>query len=81
MIRINLLGVEKPKARGAIAFEIGQIITVVCSLVMVATVLFLGWWYWSLRSESSRVDAELAAGRLEAARLQSLLGEVEQFEE
>ena len=81
MIHINLLGVEQQKARKPIAFDIGQSVTVACSLVLVATVLLVGWWYWSLRGESLRVDAELAAGRQESARLQSLLGEVEQFEE
>ncbi len=81
MIRINLLGGEQPKARAAITFDISQVVTVVCSLVLVATVLILGWWYWSLRGESLRVDEELAAGRQEAARLQPLLVEVEQFEE
>lgn len=87
MIRINLLGVEQAKARRAIAFEIGKvfeigrIVTVACSLVLVAAVLIVGWWYWSLREESSRIDADLAAGRQEAARLQAVLVEVEQFEE
>ncbi len=81
MIRINLLGGEQPKARAAITFDISQVVTVVCSLVLVATVLILGWWYWSLRGESLRVDEELAAGRQEAARLQPLLVGVEQFEE
>ena len=81
MIRINLLGVERQKARKAIAFDIGQAVTAACSLILVATVLLVGWWYWSLREESSRVDAELAAGQQEAARLQSLLGEVQQFEQ
>jgi type IV pilus assembly protein PilN len=81
MIRINLLGVERQKARKAIAFDIGQSVTVACSLILVATVLLVGWWFWSLREESSRVDAELAAGQQEAARLQSLLGEVQQFEQ
>jgi type IV pilus assembly protein PilN len=81
MIRINLLGVEQPKARAAIAFDVGQIVTVACSVVLVATVVLIGWWYWSLREASTRIDAELAAGRQESARLQSLLGQVEQFEE
>ena len=82
MIRINLLGVEQAKARRAIAFEIGRvfetgrIVTVACSLVLVAAVLLVGWWYWSLRQESSRIDADLAAGRQEAARLQAVLVEV-----
>ncbi len=81
MIRINLLGGEQSKARAPITFDIGQVVTVVCSLVMVTTLLIVGWWYWSLRGESLRVDEELAAGRQEATRLQPLLVEVEQFEE
>ena len=81
MIRINLLGVERQKARKTIAFDIGRAVTVACSLILVATVLLVGWWYLSLREESSRVDAELAAGQQEEARLQLLLGEVQQFEQ
>ena len=81
MIRINLLGVERQKTRKAIAFDIGQSVTVACSVILVATVLLVGWWYWSLRNESLRVDADLVAGRQEAVRLQSLLAEVQQFEQ
>ena len=81
MIRINLIGGEQPKARAPITFDIGQVVTVVCSLVMVTTLLVVGWWYWSLRGQSLQVDEELAAGRQEATRLQPLLVEVEQFEE
>ena len=81
MIRINLLGVERQKVRSAIAFDIGQTVTVACSLILVTTVLLIGWWYWSIRQDSSRVDTELVAARQEAARLQSLLGEVQQFEQ
>lgn len=80
MIRINLLGIERQKAKRAVAFDIGQSVTLACSAVLVTTVLLVGWWYWSLREESSRADAELVAARQEAARLQSLLGEVQQFE-
>lgn len=81
MIRINLLGVERQKIRSAIAFDISQTVTVACSLILVTTVLLIGWWYWSIRQDSSRVDTELVAARQEAARLQSLLGEVQQFEQ
>jgi type IV pilus assembly protein PilN len=81
MIRINLLGVERQKTRKAMAFDIGQTVTLASSLILVATVLGVGWWFWSLREESSRVDAELVAAQQEAARLQSLLGEVQQFEQ
>ena len=84
MIRVNLLGVERQKTKQAkaMAFDIGRGgVTLGCSLILVATVLGVGWWYWSLSGESARIDAEIAAARQEAARLQSLLGEVEQFEE
>jgi type IV pilus assembly protein PilN len=81
VIRINLLGVERQKARKAIAFDIGQTVTLACSLILVTTVLLIGWWYWSIRQESSRIDTELVAARQEAARLQSLLAEVQQFEQ
>lgn len=81
MIRVNLLGVERQKkARKAIAFDLGQSVTLACSLILVATVLGVGWWFWSLREESSRLDAEVAAAQQESARLQSLLGEVKEFE-
>jgi type IV pilus assembly protein PilN len=80
MIRINLIGVEKQSVKAARTFDFSQIVTVACSLVLVATVLLVGWWYWSLRGESLQVDEELAAGRQEAARLQVLLAEVTVFE-
>jgi type IV pilus assembly protein PilN len=61
--------------------DVGQQLTLVCSLILVAAILGVGWWYWSLSQESARVDAELAAAQQEAARLQSLLREVTQFEQ
>lgn len=81
MIRVNLLGLERQKVRKAVAFDIGRAITLACSLILVVTVLGVGWWYWSLRGESTRVDAELVSAQQEAARLQSLLAEVQQFEQ
>lgn len=80
MIRINLLGVER-KAKKAAAFDVGQRLTVACSLILVVAALLVGWWYWTLNEESARVDMEIAAAQQEAARLQSLLGEVRQFEQ
>ena len=80
MIRINLLGLERQKARKAITFDVGQRLTLACGLVLVAAGLSLGWWYWSLNEESARVDQEIAAAQQEAARLRSLLTEVSEFE-
>jgi type IV pilus assembly protein PilN len=79
VIRINLLGVER-KAKKAFAFDVGQQLTVLCSLVIVVAALLIGWWYWSLNQASVQVDSEIVAAQQEAARLQSLLAEVKQFE-
>ena len=80
MIRINLLGTERKQAKKAPAFDLGQRLTVACSLILVASVVGIGWWYWTLQNESARVDNEIVMKTAEAARLQSLLTEVQKFE-
>src|SRR6187431_2826594 len=82
MIRINLLGVERKQVRskGSLSFDIGQKLTVACSLVLVGAVLGIGYWYWSLNEASSRVDREIVAANAEATRLRGLLSEVQLFE-
>jgi type IV pilus assembly protein PilN len=80
MIRINLLGVERKQTRKAPSFDIGQRLTVACSLILVAGLLGVGYWYWTLTETSTRVDRDIAAAQAEATRLRSLLTEVQQFE-
>jgi type IV pilus assembly protein PilN len=82
MIRINLLGVERKQVRTSKgpSFDIGQKLTVACSLILVVGLLGIGYWYWSLNEASARVDREIAAANAEATRLRSLLTEVQQFE-
>jgi len=81
MIRINLLGVERKQVRSkGPSFDIGQKLTVACSLILVGAVLGIGYWYWSLNESSARVDREIVAANAEATRLRSLLTEVQQFE-
>jgi type IV pilus assembly protein PilN len=81
MIRINLLGGERRKARKAFVFAQGAPLTALCSLILVGAMAGIGWWYWSLATESARVDQELVVARQDAARLQSVLAEVKQFEQ
>jgi type IV pilus assembly protein PilN len=82
MIKINLLRVEGPSAKKtAIAFPIAQKLTVVCSLILLAAVLVIGWRYWSLGKQSAQIDIEIQNAQNEAARLRSIIAQVQQFEQ
>jgi type IV pilus assembly protein PilN len=80
MIRINLLGVERQKARKTTTFDASQRITAACSLVLVLGVGGIGFWYWSIQQASAKMDADIAQAQQQAAQLRSLLQEVQQFE-
>ena len=80
MIRINLLGVERVRAKKAFAVDIGQQVMMASAAVLVVAVLGIGWWYWSLRQESQQVDRDIASAQQEQTRLRALLAEVAQFE-
>lgn len=82
MIRINLLATERgrPRVKVALAPQAGQKITVACSLILLAAALGIVWWFWTLRTESERLDQELAGAAQETVRLQSVLEQVQQFE-
>lgn len=82
MIRINLLGGERVRARvrKPIAFDPSQQVTLAGGLIVAVAVIAVGWWFWSLRSQSTRLDTDLSAARQEATRLRTLLAEVEQYE-
>lgn len=83
MIRINLLSVadhDRSRKRGSVAFDIGQKVTLVCSVILVATALAIGWWWWALDRQSVRLTNDIAAAERETARLKSIITQVEQFE-
>ncbi len=81
MIRINLLGVERPKARKLPTFTIqAKQLTVACSLILVASLAGVGWWYWSLTQGAAQVETDITTAQQELQRLQSVLAEVRQFE-
>jgi type IV pilus assembly protein PilN len=82
MIRINLLAREKKQraVRRQTSFQPGQQITVLCTLILLAAGLGTGWWYWSLRKDSARLDEELAAAQQETDRLRTLIVQVRQYE-
>jgi type IV pilus assembly protein PilN len=79
MIRINLLGVERQKIKAA-AFDISQHAGILCAVILVLASAGTGGWYWSLRQEAAQLERETTAANREAARLKSLLKEVQDFE-
>ena len=80
MIKINLLAVDRERAKRKAKFQVGQKVTVGCSLILVATALLVGWWYWSLQNESADLDQQIADAQRETVRLQSVILQVQQFE-
>jgi type IV pilus assembly protein PilN len=81
MIRINLLGGERQVKKKAVAFDIGQRLTFACSLILVVAAAGIGYWYWSLQQRSAQVDADIVRAQQEQLRLQSIIREVNEFEQ
>lgn len=84
MIRINLLAAERERSKKkAVTFQAGagQKLVVVGSLILVVAALFIGWRYWTLSRQSAQLDADIKSAEIEAARLRTLIQEVQQFEQ
>ena len=81
MIRINLLAVERERTkRSGALIPAAHRVTIAASLIVLATFLGVGWWFWSLRQTSARLDAEIAKGEVETQQLRSVLAQVQKFE-
>ena len=82
MIRINLLAVDravgKKKTGGVVTSA--QRVTIGAALILVSTLVGVGWWYWSLHTQSAQLDTEIASAETEANQLRSVLAQVQKFE-
>jgi type IV pilus assembly protein PilN len=83
MIRINLLAVDrgagKKKAAGG-GVTTAQRVTIGAALILLSTVVTVGWWYWSLHTESRKLDEDIARAEVEAQQLRSVLSQVQKYE-
>src|SRR5471032_2841614 len=82
MIRINLLTVERAAKKKAGGMSgAGQKMTAACGLILLLTLAFVGWRYWSLNRQSTTMDAELSAAEQEKIRINSIIQQVQQFDQ
>jgi type IV pilus assembly protein PilN len=81
MIRINLLAVERERSKKKATFQTGQKVTIACSLVLVGTLVLIGWRYLSLNSESKQLDIDIASAQQETTRLHGIILQVQEFEQ
>ena len=84
MIRINLLAAERggaaKKTRGAGGVTAAQRVTIGAALILLSTLVTVGWWFWSLHTTSLRLDEEITKAETEAQQLRSVLAQVQKFE-
>jgi type IV pilus assembly protein PilN len=89
VIKVNLLAAERKAAKvatgggGGKSFSVptGNKVTVGCSLILITTLAFLGWRFWTLQLESRQLDQDIASAQQETARLHSIIQQVQQFEQ
>jgi type IV pilus assembly protein PilN len=81
MIKINLLGVERQKVKKKFVVPVGQKLTIGCSLILIVAALLVGWRYWSLTTQSAKLDADIASAQGETVRLHSIIVQVQQYEQ
>jgi type IV pilus assembly protein PilN len=83
LIKINLLAVDREKTKRkakSSSFQLGQKTSAFSSLILVATAMLLGWWYWSLKNDSAELDKQIVDAQQETARLRNVILQVQQFE-
>jgi type IV pilus assembly protein PilN len=81
MIRINLLHVEHAQKKASSLFSPANRMAVLCGLIMLATAAFVGWRYLSLGKQSADLDAQLLAAEQEKVRINSVIQQVQQFDQ
>ena len=81
MIRINLLAVEREAKKKKATFQAGQKVALACGLILVLTGGVVAWRYLLISKESADLDREIADKQTQAARLHTIIQQVQQFEQ
>lgn len=80
MIRINLLAVERAVKKTRVAIPAAQRVTIGAALILLTTLLVIGWWFWSLRVQSQQLDTDIASAEIQTRQFRGVLTEMQTFE-
>lgn len=80
MIRINLLAVERERARKRVVISAAHRVTIGATVILLGTAVLIGWWFWSLRHQSTQIDEDIARAEAETRQIRSVLEQVRKFE-
>lgn len=80
MIRVNLIEAGRQEKPQRFAFEAGQKLTVIGSLILLVTALLIGWRYWVITRADEAMNAQVAAAQREEGQLAEVLRQVQEFE-
>jgi len=80
MIRINLLAVERERARKRVVISAAHRVTIGATVILLGTAVLIGWWFWSLRHQSAQIDEDIARAEAETRQIRSVLEQVRKFE-
>lgn len=80
MIRINLLAVDRERTKRRAFIPAAHRVTIAASLILIGGALIIGWWFWSIRHTSQRLDEDIAKAEAETQQLRSVLAQVQKFE-
>lgn len=80
MIRINLLSERRTVVAVSKGFQAGQEIPVVGSLLVVLTLVGVGWRHWAIGQQEAHVVRDVEAAKREEQRLVEILKQLQEFE-
>ena len=81
MIRINLLAVERERARKRIVLiPAAHRVTAGATVILIGTAALIGWWFLTLRQQSAQLDIDLTQAETETRQIRSVLEQVRKFE-
>jgi type IV pilus assembly protein PilN len=80
MIRINLMTVERGRAKPRIGIETGQKITLACAVIFISVLGLVGWQAYTLREETAQLEAQLSSVDQELASMAEVVEQRNEFE-